>query len=158
MSGNVELTKQFIDIFHLAKRIPGMMPDLPAPLTPRHIHILECICLAPAGGIRVSEIAKEMHSTTPSITRLVNELTAEKLVQKSKDQQDRRVCSVYATPAGRNLYRIYGEEYLQRLAVLLAGIPEEDMRTTIRVIQQTYDRMSQHPIHLSDLSRPGSHQ
>ena len=153
MNGNLELTKQFIDTFHLARKIPGMMPDLPDHLTPRHIHIMEYICQAPESGIRISEIARQMHSTMPSITKLVNELTEKGFAVKSKDQNDRRVCTIRATPSGRSLYRKYGDEYHEQLADLLSAIPEEDIRTAIRVIRQTYDLMSLNPIRINSPNR-----
>lgn len=153
MNGNLELTKQFIDTFHLARKIPGMMPDLPDHLTPRHIHIMEYICQAPESGIRISEIARQMHSTMPSITKLVNELTAKGLARKRKDQHDRRVCAISATPSGRKVYRIYVEEYHRQLADLFSEIPEEDIRTAIRVIRQTYDLISLNPIRINSPNR-----
>lgn len=154
MNENVELTKQFIDAVHLAKRISGMMPELPDHLTPRHIRIMEHVCHASDDGIRISEIAKRIHSTTPSITKLVNELAAKQLVRKNRDQQDRRVCSVHATAAGKELYHLYGDEYHRRLSVLLDDIPEADMRTAIQVIWKAYDLMSSHPIRLDNSQDP----
>lgn len=154
MANNLELTKRYIDTFQLAKKIPGMMPDLPDHLTPRHIHIMKYICHAPASGIRVSEIARKMNSTMPSITKLVNELVNKGLAQKSRDPLDRRACAISASPAGRELFRIYGDEYHKRLANLLSVIPEKDIRTAIRVIQKTYDLMSSHPIQPDDLKHP----
>lgn len=149
MAENLELIKRYIDTFHLAKKIPGMMPDLPNHLTPRHIHIMEYICYAPDSGIRISEIAKLMHSTMPSITKLISELVDKGLAQKSKDSRDRRASVITPSQAGRELYRIYGDEYHKRLAELLSDIPEEDIRTTIRVIRQTYDLMSRNPIQIN---------
>ncbi|MGI6190743.1 MAG: MarR family winged helix-turn-helix transcriptional regulator [Eubacterium sp.] len=148
---DIELTKRFIDSFHIAKKIPAMMPDLPDHLTPRHIHIMEYVCSAPENGIRVSEIAGKMHSTMPSITRLVNELAEKGFVTKQKNQQDRRACTVHPTEAGRKLFYIYGTSYHRKLAALLSEIPEEDMRTTISVIQRTYTLMHEHPIEKDDL-------
>ncbi|MFC2662695.1 MAG: MarR family winged helix-turn-helix transcriptional regulator [Eubacterium sp.] len=138
---NIELTKQFIDSFHLAKKIPAMMPDLPDHLTPRHIHIMDYVCSAPEEGIRVSEIAGKMHSTMPSITRLVNELAEKGFVSKQKNQQDRRACTVHPTEAGRKLFSIYVTIYHRKLTELLSEIPEEDIRTAISVIHKTYALM-----------------
>lgn len=154
MNGNLELIKRYIDTFHLAKKIPGMMPNLPDHLTPRHIHIMECICYAPDSGIRVSEIAKQMHSTMPSITKLVNELVDKGLAEKSKDPRDRRACVIAASPAGKELYRIYGDEYHKQLADLLSDIPEDDIRTTIRVIRKTYDLMSRNSVQICNSGSP----
>lgn len=150
MNDNLELTKRFIDSCILARKMTGMMPDLPDRLTPRHIHILEYICQASDSGIRISEIAKLMHSTMPSITKLVNELTEKGFAVKSKDQNDRRVCTIRATPSGRSLYRKYGDEYHEQLADLLSAIPEEEMRTAVRVIHRAYELMLSHPIQVND--------
>lgn len=154
MADNLELIKRYIDTFHLAKKIPGMMPDLPDHLTPRHIHIMEYICYAPDSGIRISEIAKLMRSTMPSITKLVNELVEKGLAQKSKDSRDRRASVITPSQAGRELYRIYGDEYHKRLAELLSDIPEEDIRTTIRVIRKTYNLMNRNPIRINSSGGP----
>lgn len=150
MAGNPELTKQLIDSFHLAKKIPGMLPELPNHLTPRHIHILDHVCQAEEPGIRISEIAKKMHSTMPSITKMVSELEEKGLVEKSRDPKDRRAYTVHAAPSGMEIYRIYVEEYYEHLAELLKEIPEEDIRTAVRVIQTAYDRMSRNPIQIEN--------
>jgi len=154
MTQNLELTKQFMDTFHLAKKIPGMMPKLPNHLTPRHIHILDHICQAPEPGIRISEIAQQMHSTMPSITKLVNELEEKGLARKIKNQHDRRVSTIRATASGMDIYQLYVEEYHHQLAALLADIPEEDLHTAMQVIRLTYDLMRQHPICIDNPQNP----
>lgn len=148
---DIELTKRFIDSFHITKKIITMMPDLPDHLTPRHIHILEYVCDAPEGGIRVSEIASKMHSTMPSITRLVNELADKGYVTKQKSLQDRRACTVHPTEAGRRIFYIYGTSYHRKLTALFSEIPDEDMRTANVVIQKVYTLMRDNPITVEDL-------
>ena len=149
---DTELIKKFMDSFHLAKKIPGMMPKLPDGLTPRHIHIMECICRSGEKGIRISGIASELGSTMPSITKLVNQLVSMGFAVKEQDDSDKRAFSIKATSSGMDLYYIYVEEYYKVLADLFSEIPEEQLRTTMDVIKRTYSLLKENPVSVTDLT------
>lgn len=81
----LENVKSLLDVCFKAKRITEIMPALPKGIKPRHIHVLECI---KALGIeqkevRVSDISRKLNITTPSVTKLINELEHLELISKS---------------------------------------------------------------------------
>ena len=101
---DTDLTKQFIDSFHIAKHLTDMLPELPDVLTPRHIRILDTIYTLSQHGsaVRISDISDAMRSTRPSITKLVNELN-------NKNSSDGNHVGVANVRKRLELY--YGEEH-----------------------------------------------
>ncbi len=153
---NVEETKQLIDSFYYAKKIQSMMPPLPFGLTPRHIRVLECICLAEDAGTRISEISDKMHSTMPSITKLVNQLVQKDLAAKTRDPHDGRSSVILPTPAGSELYDVYVIKYYSILSDMLSYISDDQVKTTMYVIHQIYSTMNENPV-TPDILENGSY-
>jgi DNA-binding MarR family transcriptional regulator len=129
---------------HEAKQIVDLMPRLPKGMKPSHIHVIDIICqLQQANGlVRISDIGTALHVTNPNITRLVNGLVELKAVKKVQSKEDKRVFTVSPTALGLEYYRKYLKEYHYEVAKQLAGISEEDLETTARVIHEAYCIMS----------------
>ena len=89
---NSELTRQFLDACHEARRICEILPNLPERLKPRHIRIIWCIHIIyeEKGIVRVSDVASAMNGTMPSITKLVNELCDMGVVKKRQSRKKRK--------------------------------------------------------------------
>ena len=49
---NVELMKRMMDACYLAQRVRGMLPPLPAGVTPAYIHYLDIIEMLEKQGVR----------------------------------------------------------------------------------------------------------
>ena len=157
---DTDLTKQFIDSFHMAKHLTDMLPALPDGLTPRHIRILDNIYTLSQHGsaVRISDISDAMRSTRPSITKLVNELNKKGYVEKTPDTADKRVILVSLTPLGRDVYEVYGLRYHEWLSQLLEPIADEDIEAAIRAIRYANKLMSAVSPDISKLHNAGTPQ
>ena len=96
-------------------------------LTPSQLSALSSIDAL--GSVRLGDLAAAERVTSPTLTKIVANLEAAGLVQRSADPDDRRAARVSLTPAGKSrLKRLRTERnaYLQqRLAALSAGGPRD---------------------------------
>ena len=135
---NSELTRQFLDACHEARRICEILPNLPERLKPRHIRIIRCIHIIyeEKGIVRVSDVASAMNGTMPSITKLVNELCEMKVLIKKQSRNDRRVYTLKLTAKGQRYYNLYVDRFHNWLTEEMQSIPDEDVETAVRTIEK----------------------
>jgi DNA-binding MarR family transcriptional regulator len=74
-------------------------------LTPSQYNVLRILRGADSSRLACSEIAERMVARDPDVTRLVDRLAERGLVDRVRDQKDRRVVHVGITRAGLSLLR-----------------------------------------------------
>lgn len=138
---NNELTRQFLDACHEARRICEILPDLPPKVKPRHIRIINCISTIheKQGSVRVSDVAAAMNGTMPSITKLVNELCEMGVVKKRQSRNDKRVYTLKLTDLGNHYYDVYVNQFQGWLCDQMEDIPEENVKAMVDTIHRVKD-------------------
>lgn len=68
-----------------------------------HSHLQIMVTLKENGKSPISDVAKRLLISTPNMTKLLNKLIEEKLVERFPDQKDRRVINIDLTEKGQNL-------------------------------------------------------
>ena len=93
------------------------------------------------GGMRQNALAEVLGIEGPSLVRLLDQLCAAGFVRRQEDEGDRRAKTLHLTKSGAKMTaRI--EERLQRLRNgLLAGLPERDLKTCLRVFRQLGEQL-----------------
>jgi DNA-binding MarR family transcriptional regulator len=76
-----------------------------AQLTPSQYNVLRILRGAYSSRLACSEIADRMVARDPDVTRLVDRLADRGLVDRIRDQKDRRVVHVGITPAGLSVLK-----------------------------------------------------
>ena len=73
---NIDKFKELIDSCFIAKKITETMEELPKGFKPRHIHVIDSIyqLSKKKSDVRISDVSSKLNVTTPSITKLINEL------------------------------------------------------------------------------------
>lgn len=135
--------KQLLDACFLAKRITERMPPLPAGIKPRHIHVIASIAEHGENAVRVSDVSSALDVTTPSVTKLLNELEAAGAVRKEAGREDRRVVGLRLTELGESYYRTYVLEYHSRIMAALSSLSDEQIRTATQTIERLYRAVDQ---------------
>ena len=135
--------KDLIDSFFVAKRITDIMPELPKGLKPRHIHVINSIAEIRKikDKVCVSDISSELKVTTPSITKLINELCDMNIVKKENKDADKRIVTLYLTDLGEEYYNYYIIEYHNKIAEKLKSIDSENCEIAIDIINKVYKAM-----------------
>lgn len=139
--------KMLMDTLRRARRIDGMMPQLPPALTNGRTRVLDT--LYELGGyakedasrrraVRVSDIADDMGATRPGVTRMVCDLERDGYLHKSASPTDGREVLVELTEHGLATHRVWYEEVYEYTALLLgeAGVTEHDIEVTVRTVKR----------------------
>ncbi|WP_240541816.1 MarR family winged helix-turn-helix transcriptional regulator [Bifidobacterium simiarum] len=145
----VEQVRVLLDACWKAKRITELMPDLPRGMKPRQVHVIDAIWHLnepngqDVGTARVGDVSAFLGVTTPSVTKLVNDMTALGLVTKHPGREDRRAVTLTLTERGLDIRRVYVQEYHEHLGRLLGGLTEDQCRTTAATIAETLRLMQE---------------
>jgi MarR family transcriptional regulator for hemolysin len=100
--------------------------------------ILDAISLEP--GLSQRQIARYLSIEGPPLTRHLDRLEAEGLVERRRDERDRRVQRVFPTAAGARLYQALCPIVGGLEQDLLADVPPRDVEAFARVL----DRLRTH--------------
>lgn len=133
-----QILKDLIDAMRLAGRVPNEMPELPKGMTPSYIHILDIIHAYEKEGkdVRLSDIAKEMNTALPGITRSIKAMEKLGVVERRKNSEDHRDVHMYLTEKGRSYFEVYVKGFYSELSFHLSKMKEEDAQNAIRVIRE----------------------
>lgn len=140
---NVELMKRMMDACYQAQRVRAMLPTLPAGVAPAYIHYLDIIEMLEKQDSRakISDISDALDLPRPGVTRTVKAMVAKGYLKKVASAEDGRVTYLSITEAGKELSRIYNEQFFNMLSSFMEDIPEEDVECTIRTIDAVHQIM-----------------
>lgn len=158
-----QAAKDLIDACHEARHLVGLLPSLPSELSSIRLKTLDAVLTlsernadapdssdapdADGGslGVRVSAIARMMGTTTPGVTRTVNELAARGDVRKRAGTRDGRAVLVEPTEQGRATHRLWVREVDDHVAEILtrADLTEEDVAVTARTIHRALQALAE---------------
>ena len=96
--------------------------------------------LAAHGPQTMSEVADGLEVTTPAITGLVDKLEKRGMVERVRDQQDRRVVRVRLAPHAQQMAEAHITERRRQMRTVLETLTPEEQRTfikTLRLMVQT---------------------
>ena len=96
--------------------------------------------LASHGPQTMSEVADGLEVTTPAVTGLVDKLEKRGLVERVRDQQDRRVVRVRLAPHAQHMAEAHMSERRRQMREVLATLSPEEQAVfvkTLRLMVQT---------------------
>jgi DNA-binding MarR family transcriptional regulator len=96
-------------------------------LSPGRLSALAVI--AADGPLRIGELAARMAVSTPTVSHVVDALDEQGLIARRHDPQDRRVCLVGISPAGRNRLAELCTQATDLLAGRIGRLPAEQQAT-----------------------------
>lgn len=129
---------------HLLRRL--RVEDTAAGLSAPRLSALSVVVFR--GPLTLSALAAAEQVRPPTITRLVQELQREGLVERLPDPADRRITRVRATAKGRRLLEEGRARRVRRLAADLGTLPSAERRLLARAVD-VLERI------LADVNREG---
>lgn len=88
------------------------------------------------GALAQRDIAENLLKSGGNITVVVDNLERAKLVQRTRDTEDRRIVYVELTPLGRETFdRIY-PGHLERIKNAMAGLSQEECTLVMRLMDR----------------------
>ncbi len=94
---------------------------------PSEIRVLFCIRngSTPDTPMKVSDISKQLHVTSPTITQLLKGLEANNLVERHSDPEDRRSIGITLTEKGNHVAQLASDAFSESLHSLIGFLGEE---------------------------------
>jgi DNA-binding MarR family transcriptional regulator len=106
----------------------------PMGLTPPHVGLLRGIGVAP--GRSQQAIAEEFGMPPSRLVAFIDDLEAAGLVERRRDERDRRAHSLYLTPAGSRAMRRLAEIARRAEEDLLGALSTEDRRRLRQLLER----------------------
>ncbi len=123
---------------------------------------LVCLnALTESGATTVTGLARRVHVSASTIVGILDRLERHGLVERHRDDEDRRVVNVSATELGRTLVAAAPSVLQENLANGLASLPEQEQATIARSLAKVAqlmeaDRIEAAPILATDEPPPSS--
>ena len=86
-------------------------------------------------GINQRELAERLELETPTLVRILDAMEAQGFVQRRVAGSDRRAKEIYITETGKVVAGEIDDIAVKVRAQVIAGIPENDLKTTLEVIR-----------------------
>ena len=90
----------------------------------------------------MGEIAAALDLTPRAITRLVDGLVEEGLVERIADKGDGRVTKIRLTPAGRSRFKTLEPRLRKHFVALFSGLEKSEVRELIRLSEKLSDAIA----------------
>jgi DNA-binding MarR family transcriptional regulator len=118
---------------------PGTCSDEDG-LSPTHYQIL--FLLDDLGMLSVSEIAKNLYVSKPNMTPLIKKMIDRGLVERSRNEEDRRYVNINLTQDGRDFVERHKKFILNSLKERLAKLGENELENLSKSLQNVREIIS----------------
>lgn len=92
-------------------------------------------------GLSQRELAARIGIEAPTLTRHLDRMEADGLIERQRDAADRRILRIHATPAGLRLYAELVDIANRLEADLLEGLGERDRQVLRRLLDRLHTNM-----------------
>ncbi len=126
-------------ISHLFPRwMAGKLKDEPG-LTPPRLMLMWL--LSRFEQPTMGQIAAMLDQTPRAITRIVDGLVDEGLVERIADAEDGRVFRIMLTPTGKKRFKALEPKIKKQFEEMFSGLDKKEIRELIRIIEKLCDHM-----------------
>jgi len=87
----------------------------------------------------IGKLAQELAVSFPSISGIIDRLHRDKLIERSRSRQDRRLVLVKLTDTGKELVEKLLKDFEKLLFNVLENISEAEQETIIKAIQRVFE-------------------
>ena len=108
----------------------------PYGLSPTQYNVLRILRGAGSPGLASSDVGCRMINRDPDITRLIDRLEQRGLVERRREQKDRRVITVNISPAGLKLLKSLDGPIEEFHRNLLGNLGDAQLRSLIRLLDR----------------------
>ena len=88
--------------------------------------------------MKVSEISKQLHVTSPTVTQLVNGLEANGLIKRNSDPVDRRAVGITLTEKGERVTEQAAEAFSASIQGLIEFLGEEQSNQLTELLSKVF--------------------
>jgi DNA-binding MarR family transcriptional regulator len=111
--------------------------------------------LAADGRMAMGDLADRMRLSVSTMTRVVDQLVAKRLVARHLDANDRRVCAIDLTEAGRALFETITGELIESEKAVLMTIRSSERATVVAALRELVKAIDAWRVRSRCRSEPG---
>jgi DNA-binding MarR family transcriptional regulator len=106
-------------------------------LNPAQFFVLEFI--EHNGPQNMSELARNLSVSLPAMTKTVDKLHADKMVERVHIREDRRVIKINITTKGKKIVHGFKKQRKQAMFEIVAQLSQKDREDYLRIITKIYE-------------------
>lgn len=110
-----------------------------AALSMRQLHYLDLVHRL--GHPTLSELARELGISRPSVTTAVAKLVAAGYLKKVTSDEDRRMAHVHLAPKGRRMVRLHGEVHQSMARLFTDALSRSELNEMTRMLNKVIDHL-----------------
>jgi DNA-binding MarR family transcriptional regulator len=114
----------------------------PYRISPTQYNALRILRGAKEQGCSCTEIAERMINRDPDITRLIDRLERRGLVQRAREDKDRRVVTARITPAGLELLKGLDRPVEELNRKILGHLGNQRLKTLIKLLETAREQVA----------------
>lgn len=143
--------KDVIDVFERIERFTNGRPPLPKGVLPSYLKLVDWIYqLSLKGKVKVSDLADALHLSRPGITRSCKSMEELGLIEKTVNEDDRRIVYVSLTEKGTEYYFHYIERYYRQLSDRLEKYEGKRLEDMMTLVNELCDDFEMNPIRMEE--------
>jgi MarR family transcriptional regulator, 2-MHQ and catechol-resistance regulon repressor len=101
-------------------------------LNPAQFFVLDIIY--DLGAQKMSQLSKQISVSLPAVTRIVDKLYADKIVERIPGKKDRRVIQINITAKGRKIVTEFRKQRKQAFKDIFGKLSEKDRQDYLRIM------------------------
>jgi DNA-binding MarR family transcriptional regulator len=143
-AGRTAEQEAFLGVLRTADALQAELAELlkPADLSPTQYNVLRILRGAGEAGMACGQISGRMLTHDPDMTRLLDRLAGRELIERSRDQKDRRVVRTHITSAGRHLLAGLDEAVLELHRAQLGHLGPRNLKLLADLLVRARERIS----------------
>ena len=118
----------------LFRYLSKLMREQNLPITPEQFSVLSY--LWQQDGLQQTELATCTDRNRANVTRIIDILEREGIVERRDDENDRRVFRIYLTDKGKSLRELTAKCAEQSIVDSLQGLTKEEIDTCVKVLRK----------------------
>lgn len=105
--------------------------------------ILYLLKIAGPNGMKVSELSRAQHVTSPFVTQQLNSMQERELIERMKDPADGRIVRIVLTEKGRKAAEEVDRNFRSMFVGLARHLGEEDTLLLAELLNKSFDYFDQ---------------
>ncbi|OGS23166.1 MAG: hypothetical protein A2252_02835 [Elusimicrobia bacterium RIFOXYA2_FULL_39_19] len=90
-----------------------------------HLMVMKQLSNRPSAPI-ITELTKNLSISAPMMTHIIDKLESSGLVQRTRDESDRRIIKIAPTKKGKDMIRKFDEEHIKRTIEFINQLDEKE--------------------------------
>ncbi|MFH1062348.1 MAG: MarR family transcriptional regulator [Candidatus Omnitrophota bacterium] len=111
-------------------------------LNPAQFFVLDIIY--ELGARTMSQLSKQLSVSLPAVTRIVDKLYADKMVERIPGQKDRRVIQINITAKGKKIVTEFRKQRKQVFKDIFSKLSEKDRQDYLRIMLKLNEMTAKH--------------